>query len=72
MGKMNGGNVTTCEIYSKRCLIFLNGSLSLCPTWPEDSGQYFVEVFTEDGKQLDNQSVQLVLTGMYCGPSPGL
>ncbi|XP_072850095.2 uncharacterized protein LOC110088694 isoform X1 [Pogona vitticeps] len=68
MGKMKGGNVTACEIYSKRCLIFINGSLSLCPMWLEDSGQYFVEVFTDDGKQLYNQSIHLVLTDIE-GPA---
>lgn len=73
VGKTEGQNVTTCANYSKRCLVFNNGSLSLCPTLIGDVGQYTVETFTKDQVQLYNLTIQLELTRKYpLGPSPSL
>lgn len=64
IGKMKR-NVSACTKSNKRCHIFSNGSLSLCPTLMEDVGNYTAVLFSKDGKNLGSQTVQLVLTRKY-------
>ncbi|XP_033001769.1 uncharacterized protein LOC117045096 [Lacerta agilis] len=65
IGKVDGQNITTCIDDTKRCLILNNGSLSLCPTHVQDTGQYTAEVFTKDGVYQYSHTIQLELTLLW-------
>ncbi|XP_067402531.1 uncharacterized protein [Emydura macquarii macquarii] len=45
--------------YKNRFHVFPNGSLSLCPMWLGDEGQYTAEVFDQGGIGLCHQTIQL-------------
>nr|XP_034971798.1 uncharacterized protein LOC118085352 [Zootoca vivipara] len=56
---INGQN---CTIHSKRCFIYNNGTLSLCPTQLDDIGHYTVAAYSEDGRFQYSNRKELLLT----------
>ncbi|XP_053242401.1 uncharacterized protein LOC128412891 isoform X4 [Podarcis raffonei] len=59
---INGQNEGNCTIHSKRCFIYNNGTLSLCPTQLDDIGHYTVTAYTEDGRIQYSNGKELLLT----------
>lgn len=70
---INGQNEAKCTIHSKRCFIYNNGTLSLCPTQLDDIGHYTVAAYTEDGRIQYRNGKELLLTRKLSDrPSKGL
>nr|XP_028582699.1 uncharacterized protein LOC114595955 isoform X4 [Podarcis muralis] len=59
---INGQSEANCTIHSKRCFIYNNGTLSLCPTQLDDIGHYTVAAYTEDGRIQYRNGKELLLT----------